>query len=89
MSWPGSRLTPPVVEVAIDKPSFKDELTRLEAIVRRLEADDLDLDGALELFEEGVKRLKVARELLEESELKVKRVVEAADGTLRSRDIDR
>jgi exodeoxyribonuclease VII small subunit len=63
-------------------------LTRLEAIVRELEADDLDLDGALQLFEEGVRRLKAARELLQESELKVKRVVEAADGTLRSRNID-
>jgi exodeoxyribonuclease VII small subunit len=74
---------------AAEQPSFRDELARLEAIVRRLEADDLDLDGALELFEEGVKRLKVARELLETSELKVKRIVEAADGTLRSRNIDR
>ena len=71
-----------------EQPSFRDELARLEAIVRRLEADDVDLDGALELFEEGVKRLKVARGLLEESELKVKRIVEAADGTLRSRSID-
>jgi exodeoxyribonuclease VII small subunit len=72
-----------------EQPTFRDELARLEAIVRRLEADDLDLDGALELFEEGVRRLKVARDLLEESELKVKRIVEAADGTLRSRSIDR
>ena len=72
-----------------EKASFRDELARLEAIVRKLESDDLDLDGALELFEEGVRHLKVARELLQESELKVKRVVEAADGTLRSRDIDR
>jgi len=73
----------------VEKISFREELSRLEAIVRELEADDLDLDGALRLFEEGVKRLKVARELLQESELKVKRVVEAADGTLRSRNIDR
>ncbi len=74
---------------AAERPLFRDELSRLEAIVRRLEAEDLDLDGALELFEEGVRRLKVARELLEESELKVKKVVEAADGTLKSRDLDR
>ena len=72
-----------------EKASFRDELSRLEAIVRKLEADDLDLDGALALFEEGVKRLQVARELLQQSELKVKRIVEAADGTLRSRNIDR
>jgi len=72
-----------------ERPSFRDELTRLEAIVRQLEADELDLDKALELFEEGVRRLKVARELLQESDIKVKRVLEAADGTLRTRDLDR
>jgi exodeoxyribonuclease VII small subunit len=72
-----------------ERPSFREELTRLEAIVRQLEADELDLDKALELFEEGVRRLKVARELLQESDLKVKRVLEAADGTLRTRDLDR
>lgn len=72
-----------------ERPSFREELTRLEAIVRQLEANELDLDKALELFEEGVRRLKVARELLQESDLKVKRVLEAADGTLRTRDLDR
>ncbi len=64
--------------------SFKEELERLEAIVRSLEQEDLDLDRALELFEEGVTRLKAARELLQQSELTVKRVLEAADGTLRT-----
>jgi exodeoxyribonuclease VII small subunit len=64
--------------------SFKEELERLEAIVRSLEQEDLDLDRALELFEEGVTRLKTARELLQQSELTVKRVLEAADGTLRT-----
>ena len=34
----------------------------LEEIVRRLEADDVDLDAALALFEEGVARLRAARE---------------------------
>lgn len=72
-----------------ERPSFREELTRLEAIVRQLEANELDLDKALELFEEGVRRLKVARELLQESDLKVKHVLEAADGTLRTRDLDR
>jgi exodeoxyribonuclease VII small subunit len=72
-----------------DQPSFKDELARLEAIVRTLESDDLDLDRALEMFEEGVRRLKQARELLQESELAVKRVMESADGTLRTRHLDR
>ena len=69
-------------------PSFQQELERLETIVRQLEQEDIDLDRALELFEEGVGRLKTARELLQQSELTVKRVLEAADGTLRANDVD-
>jgi exodeoxyribonuclease VII small subunit len=71
-----------------ERKSFRAELERLEAIVRSLEAPDVDLDEALGLFEEGVKRLKSARALLEASELTVKKVVEAADGTLRIDDLD-
>lgn len=70
------------------KPSFKAEIERLEEIVRSLEANDLDLDHALGLFEEGVRRLKVARGLLQESEIKVQRVLEESDGTLGTDDLD-
>jgi exodeoxyribonuclease VII small subunit len=55
---------------------FAKQLERLEAIVRRLEAEDLDLDEALKLFEEGVERLRAAREQLSQAELKVKKVLE-------------
>ena len=55
---------------------FGKQLERLEAIVRRLEAEDLDLDEALKLFEEGVERLRAAREELTQAELKVKKVLE-------------
>ena len=68
-------------------PSLGDELRRLEDIVRRLEADDLDLDAALALFEEGVNRLRAARQRLEEAEIKVQRVLERADGSLGVREI--
>lgn len=57
-------------------PGFSDELERLEAIVRRLESDDLALDDALKLFEEGVERLRSAREQLTKAELKVRKVLE-------------
>ncbi|MEP7325095.1 MAG: exodeoxyribonuclease VII small subunit [Gemmatimonadota bacterium] len=68
-------------------PSLGDELRRLEEIVRRLEAEDVDLDAALALFEEGVARLRAARERLQEAEVKVQRVLERADGSLGVRDI--
>ena len=68
-------------------PSLGDELRRLEEIVRRLEAEDVDLDAALALFEEGVARLRAARERLQEAEVKVQRVLERADGSLGVRDV--
>jgi len=71
-----------------EKLSFRNELERLEAIVRSLEGDDLDLDKALELFQEGVGRLKKARRLLAESELTVQRVLEESDGALGTEDLD-
>ena len=55
---------------------FSKQLERLEAIVRRLESEDLDLDEALKLFEEGIERLRMAREQLSQAELKVKKVLE-------------
>jgi exodeoxyribonuclease VII small subunit len=63
-------------------------LERLEAIVRGLEDSEVDLDEALELFQEGVERLKNARKLLEETELTVKKVVKAADADLPDDDVD-
>ena len=55
---------------------FSKQLERLEAIVRRLESEELDLDEALKFFEEGIERLRVAREQLVQAELKVKKVLE-------------
>lgn len=71
-----------------DRPAFRDELERLETVVRELERDDLDLDRALALFEEGVKRLRSARDLLAESDRKVKKVLGEADGTIAEHDVD-
>jgi exodeoxyribonuclease VII small subunit len=68
--------------------SLATELARLEEIVRKLEAEDADLDEALALFEEGVRRLRGARDRLAEAELKVQAVLEGADGTLRATDLD-
>src|SRR2546423_13294429 len=52
--------------------NFGEQLERLEEIVRRLEGEELDLDAALKLFEEGVERLRQARERLTAAEAQVK-----------------
>ena len=69
-------------------PQLGDELARLEEIVRKLEADDVELDAALALFEEGVARLRSARERLAAAELKVQAVLEEAGGDIRVTDLD-
>ena len=68
--------------------TIADDLARLEEIVRRLEADDVELDAALTLFEEGVARLRAARERLAAADLKVQSVLEGAGGELRLKDLD-
>ncbi len=68
-------------------PSLQEDLARLDAIVRALEANDLDLDRALALFEEGVERLRTARERLQAAELRLKQLREAADGSVRVDDL--
>jgi len=71
-----------------EQPSFRERLERLEAIVRELERTDVDLDRALALFEQGVGELRETRALLADAELRVRKVIEDADGNLDVADPD-
>ena len=71
-----------------DTPSLAEEVRALEEIVRRLEQEDVDLDAALKLFEEGIVRLRRARETLVGAEQTVQSVLADASGTLRSTRVD-
>ena len=55
-------------------------LDRLEEIVDALDRPDLELEDAMRLFEEGVAHLRVARELLRVTELRVERLLEDGEG---------
>ena len=66
--------------------SFESNLKRLEQIVAQLEGDRLELNASLKLFEEGIELLRQASEELNETEVKVKELVEKADGALELRD---
>jgi exodeoxyribonuclease VII small subunit len=68
--------------------SFARQLERLEEIVRQLEGQDLDLDVALKLFEEGVERLREARDRLTAAEAQVKQVLADHAGRLKVEDFD-
>lgn len=61
--------------------SYERDLARLDEIIGALERNELELDRAIELFEEGVARLRTASESLSKAEAQVKRLVEQADGS--------
>jgi exodeoxyribonuclease VII small subunit len=62
---------------------FESALKSLEEIVAQLEAGDMTLDRALELFEEGVKVSRYCNSKLEEAERKVEVLIKTAEGTLK------
>lgn len=62
-------------------PKFEEALLRLEEIVKSLEAGDLALDGAITLFEEGVRLAAHCTRLLDEAEKRIETVAEGKDGT--------
>ena len=68
--------------------SLSADIRRLEEIVRQLEAEDTDLDRSLALFEEGVARLRAARERLGAAEARVQKVLEDAAGQLNVTDFE-
>lgn len=73
------------------EPTLGDDLKRLEEIVRRLEDDTVDLELALQLFEEGVGRLKAAQRRLDDAETRVRQVLDdsaAGGGALRIEPLD-
>lgn len=61
--------------------SFEQKMARLEQIVRTLERGDAPLEESLKLFEEGTCLVRACGKLLDEAELKVKKVMVGPDGT--------
>ena len=61
-------------------PTLEQRLDRLDEIVRALEREELDLEQAMKLFEEGITHLRHAQELLSEAELRIERLVEGQRG---------
>jgi len=49
--------------------------------VRELERNDVDLDRALAMFEEGIVHLRSASTSLQQVDARVQQLVEAADGS--------
>jgi exodeoxyribonuclease VII small subunit len=63
-----------------DEPGLDSRLEELDSIVNRLDREDLELQEALDLFEEGVAHVREAFSLLERTRLKVEKLVTDMDG---------
>lgn len=72
----------------MNEPRLSQRIARLEQILARLEREDLDLDDALALFEEGVAHLREAEKLVRTAELRIERLLEQPDGGLARESLD-
>ena len=59
--------------------SLEARLGRLEEIVGKLEADELELEAALALFEEGIRHAREAERTLAAAQLRVEELVGEGD----------
>lgn len=56
--------------------SVEERLRRLDRIVAALDADDVELEQSLALFEEGIRHVRAAERLLSAAELRVEELIE-------------
>jgi len=65
-----------------------ESLNRLEVITKRLGQEEVPLDEALALFEEGIALAAAIKTSLDEARLKVQKVLEKAKDTFLIEDFD-
>jgi len=73
-----------------DKPQmcFEENLETLEKAVSRLEEGNLSLDDSLRLYEEGIAAYRWCHQALEETELKIRKLVETLEGELKEEPLE-
>ena len=70
----------------VDEVTLEGRLARLEEILARMESEDVALEEALRLFEEGVSHVRQAERVLSETELRVEELL--ATGETVPMDVD-
>lgn len=70
----------------VEEERFEDQLQRLEGIVRQLEDESVGLEGALDLFEQGMTLAKSCRLRLEKVEQRVAELLD--DGETRDLEVE-
>lgn len=62
------------------KPTFEENISRLEQIVRAMERGDVALEESLKLFQEGTELVRVCEKLLDDAHLQISKITTGADG---------
>ena len=62
--------------------SFEKAMEKLEQIVKKLENGDLELEDALEKFEQGMKYSKYCLDVLDRTEKKITLLMQDEDGNI-------
>jgi len=68
--------------------TIEEALTKLEEITQKLEAEELGLDEAIGLFDEGLALAATVKGRLEEAKLKVEQVLEKTKDTFSLEPLD-
>lgn len=72
--------------MADKKPTFEENIIRLEQIIESLEKGEAPLDECLSLFEDGVKISKECMNMLDKAEQKIKLLTETESGNVAETD---
>lgn len=68
--------------------TIEEALAKLEEITQRLESEELGLEEAISLFDEGLGLAATIKTELEEAKLKVEQVIEKTKGTFSLEPLD-
>ena len=67
----------------VEKMSFEESMKALEDLVRELENGGIDLDRSLEIYEKAVILRNRCQTILDDSECRIQKIMETANGTVR------
>ena len=85
---PDGKRPNPATATDVNLMSFEDALVELEQIVRGLEGGQQKLEDAIAAYERGAALRRHCEAKLAEAEARVAAIVEHADGTLGTRQVD-
>lgn len=70
------------------KPTFEENVNRLEEIVRAMERGDVPLEESLKLFQEGTKLVAACNKILDDAQLQVKKITGTTEDGPVEEDLD-